>query len=166
MKALFIGRFQPFHKGHLASIKQISKQVEKIFLVIGSSQESGTIKNPFSFAERKEMLDRCLEGVCEYVVYGVNDMSDDSAWTKKVLETTGVGVEDTVVFTGNDWTKKCFTEAGLKVKSHDVFFDNLCATEIREKISKGEEWENLVPEEVLLFLQEIKGTKRIRSLFS
>ena len=40
MTALFIGRFQPFHKGHLAAIKWILKKEGKIFIVIGSNQQS------------------------------------------------------------------------------------------------------------------------------
>jgi len=54
MIALFIGRFQPFHSGHLDAIKQISE--EEIIIGIGSSQYSKTEENPYSFEERKKMI--------------------------------------------------------------------------------------------------------------
>lgn len=58
MKALFIGRFQPFHSGHLDAIKQISE--DEIIIGVGSSQYSGTEDNPHSFEERKKMIERSL----------------------------------------------------------------------------------------------------------
>jgi cytidyltransferase-like protein len=42
MPAIFVGRFQPFHKGHLKAIRWILKREKEIFIVIGSSQESFT----------------------------------------------------------------------------------------------------------------------------
>jgi nicotinamide-nucleotide adenylyltransferase len=52
LKALFIGRFQPLHLGHLDALKQISK--EEIIIGIGSSQYSGTKENPYNFEQEKK----------------------------------------------------------------------------------------------------------------
>jgi nicotinamide-nucleotide adenylyltransferase len=60
-KALFIGRFQPFHPGHLDAIKQISEP--EIIIGIGSSQYSKTTDNPYSFAERKTMIEQNLQSL-------------------------------------------------------------------------------------------------------
>jgi len=40
--ALIIGRFQPFHLGHLLLIKEAAKEADIIVIGIGSSQESRT----------------------------------------------------------------------------------------------------------------------------
>ncbi|RMF91195.1 MAG: nicotinamide-nucleotide adenylyltransferase, partial [Methanobacteriota archaeon] len=61
MKALFIGRFQPLHKGHMMIIKRILEETDALSIVIGSSQHAGTPENPFSADEREEMLRRALE---------------------------------------------------------------------------------------------------------
>lgn len=45
--ALFVGRFQPFHLGHLKVIKDILKKNDFIVIAIGSSDEKNTDKNPF-----------------------------------------------------------------------------------------------------------------------
>ena len=59
--ALYLGRFQPFHLGHLDAIDQIiADGVDRIIVGIGSSQEELTRANPFSYDERKEMINRVL----------------------------------------------------------------------------------------------------------
>ena len=57
MRALFIGRFQPFHKGHLKIIQQASETYDQILVGIGSSQYSHTVDNPFTAEERTEMIE-------------------------------------------------------------------------------------------------------------
>ena len=54
MKALFIGRFQPFHNGHLKVVQEILKEFDEVIIGIGSSKYSGTLDNPFSGEERKK----------------------------------------------------------------------------------------------------------------
>jgi cytidyltransferase-like protein len=52
--ALFIGRFQPFHKGHLYSLEKCLEIAESVIVGVGSSQDSGTENNPWSYDVRKE----------------------------------------------------------------------------------------------------------------
>ncbi|MEM2966110.1 MAG: adenylyltransferase/cytidyltransferase family protein, partial [Candidatus Nitrosocaldaceae archaeon] len=56
MKGLFIGRFQPFHNGHLEAIRFALKQVEILWIVIGSAQRSHEQRNPFTAGERLSMI--------------------------------------------------------------------------------------------------------------
>ncbi|MCQ4350098.1 MAG: adenylyltransferase/cytidyltransferase family protein, partial [Sulfolobales archaeon] len=59
-RALFPGRFQPIHLGHIEVIKWTLEKFDEIIIVIGSSQESHTIMNPFSAGERIEMIRKAL----------------------------------------------------------------------------------------------------------
>ncbi len=52
----FIGRFQPFHMGHKAVVDTALMQAKKVGLVIGSDQQPRTARNPFTTAERAEMI--------------------------------------------------------------------------------------------------------------
>jgi len=61
---LFIGRFQPFHLGHLSDIKDALKEVDELVIAIGSSQHSGTKENPFSTEERIKMIEDTCESIC------------------------------------------------------------------------------------------------------
>ena len=38
-RAFYIGRFQPFHKGHLKVISQIAREVDELVIGIGSAHE-------------------------------------------------------------------------------------------------------------------------------
>ncbi|MEY8703191.1 bifunctional nicotinamide-nucleotide adenylyltransferase/Nudix hydroxylase [Francisella philomiragia] len=54
--SVFIGRFQPFHKGHLHNIQVALKHSKRIIINVGSSFNAPNIKNPFSFEFRKQMI--------------------------------------------------------------------------------------------------------------
>jgi bifunctional NMN adenylyltransferase/nudix hydrolase len=59
--AVFIGRFQPFHNGHLAVVERALERANKILILIGSSDGPRTVKNPFTFEERRDMITSCLK---------------------------------------------------------------------------------------------------------
>ena len=54
---VFIGRFQPFHNGHKAVIDAALKQAKEVIVVVGSSFAARNIRNPFTFEERKAMIE-------------------------------------------------------------------------------------------------------------
>ncbi|HLN89981.1 MAG TPA: adenylyltransferase/cytidyltransferase family protein, partial [Candidatus Binatia bacterium] len=51
-RGLYVGRFQPFHLGHLDAIKYVLKEVDELVIVIGSAQYSHNSNNPFTAGER------------------------------------------------------------------------------------------------------------------
>jgi bifunctional NMN adenylyltransferase/nudix hydrolase len=53
---VFIGRFQPPHRGHLNVLKSALSQAGRVCVLIGSTDKPRTIKDPFSFDERRQML--------------------------------------------------------------------------------------------------------------
>lgn len=58
--AVVIGRFQPFHNSHLELVQAALKLAPKVTIVVGSSFAAPTIKNPWSFEERKAMIESCF----------------------------------------------------------------------------------------------------------
>lgn len=56
---VFIGRFQPFHNGHKAVIDAALKQAKEVVVVVGSSFAARSIRNPFTFEERKAVIEAC-----------------------------------------------------------------------------------------------------------
>ena len=60
-RGLYVGRFQPFHLGHLGAIKAVLKEVDELVIVIGSAQYSHNSNNPFTAGERLVMIRRALQ---------------------------------------------------------------------------------------------------------
>lgn len=53
---VFIGRFQPFHVGHQEVLNKALSMAERVIVLVGSSHQPRTIKNPFTFEDRKQMI--------------------------------------------------------------------------------------------------------------
>ncbi len=150
-KALFVGRFQPFHTGHLKVIRWILKKYDKIIIVIGSSQKSNTDKNPFTVEERKKMINKSLkaENIKKYEIIEIPDVYDDKTWVNNILKK----VKFDAVFTRNPWTKRCFDKFKIPVKEHPMF-GNISGSKVRKMILGGKEWEKFVPQEVQKIIKE------------
>src|SRR3989337_2069484 len=59
-RGLYVGRFQPFHLGHLDAIKEVLKAVDELVIAIGSAQYSHNLNNPFTAGERLVMVRQAL----------------------------------------------------------------------------------------------------------
>ena len=81
--AIFIGRFQIFHKGHLELIKESLTKAEKLLILLGSNNCPRTPKNPFNYQERKEFIKNCLKDYEGRIFFApIDDYPyDDEAWT-------------------------------------------------------------------------------------
>ena len=53
---IFIGRFQPIHQGHIHAIGIAASQVDKLYILVGSANACRSIRNPWTFQERKNMI--------------------------------------------------------------------------------------------------------------
>ncbi|MCH8328986.1 MAG: nicotinamide-nucleotide adenylyltransferase [Nanoarchaeota archaeon] len=160
-RGLFIGRFQPFHIGHLSDIKNALKEVDELVIGVGSSNEKHTKYNPFSVEERIEMIDLVLPAndIGKYTVFPIPDFGNDEKWLEHVE--TLVPKFD-VVYTGNKWTEKCF-KGKYKVKRVDML-KGVSSTIIRNQILKNKDWQSLVPKEVVEFISKIKGVSRVKKI--
>ena len=100
MNALFIGRFQPFHHGHLYVITSIMKEHNSIVIGIGSSQYSNTLENPFSYSERKEMITRVLTAasISSFQIESIPDIHDPPNWVDHVTKLVS---DFNIIYTNN-----------------------------------------------------------------
>jgi nicotinamide-nucleotide adenylyltransferase len=166
MNALLIGRFQPFHKGHLIVIKKILSEMNELIIVVGSSQHRDAVGNPFSADERLEMIKRVLdsEGISRYQVYKVPDIGDDDLYPGHVMEHVP---RFDVVYSGNSLVQRLFGAAGKEVRKISLIKrDEYSGTEIRKRMASGEEWKSLLPTQVVEYLEEISGVERVKKFCS
>jgi len=146
--ALFIGRFQPFHKGHLYSLKKCFELADQVIVGIGSSQESGTENNPWDFEARKAMIESLdLQGDSLKVV-ALPDYPDDEVWLKEVKERVG---NFNVVVSNNEWVLSIMQKAGYKTVETGLFNrEELEGVKIRQLMKdQDESWKLRVPQEVV-----------------
>lgn len=166
-RALYVGRFQPFHLGHLECVKYILSQAKELIILLGSSQYSHRLDNPFTTGERIEMIRAALneaEIPCErYIIVPVPDTNGaHSIWVSRVLSYVP---RFDVVFSNEPLTRRLFIEAGFKVEGIPFFKrEVLSATEIRRRMLEGSDWEELVPRSVVNIIKAINGVERLKSL--
>ena len=88
---LFVGRFQPFHNGHLAAVRYALKKVDYLYIVVGSAQRSHERYNPFTAGERimmiKAALDEARVDPSRWMLIPVQDAESHSVWTATLKST-------------------------------------------------------------------------------
>ncbi|MEM4688075.1 MAG: nicotinamide-nucleotide adenylyltransferase [Thermofilaceae archaeon] len=166
-RGLFIGRFQPFHYGHLYALKWILEREKEVVVAVGSAQYSHSFRNPFTLGERIEMISRVLkdQGLwSRTIVCGVPDTNGQHAlWVQTVVSCCP---RFSNVYSNEPLTRLLFEEAGYRVISIP-FFDRerFEGTRIRIAIAEGKEWKDLVPPPVAEVIEEINGIERISRLY-
>jgi len=162
MRALYVGRFQPFHKGHLHNIEKILEENDEIIIGIGSAQYSHTLKNPFTCGERIEMIRRSLKELSRVMIIPITDLHVHSLWVKHLCSFVP---KFDAVYSNEPLTVRLFREEGFPVKPLSLYSrEHYDSTKIRSKILKGEDWKSDVPEAVYNFIKEIKGDERLREI--
>lgn len=133
---IFIGRFQPIHAGHISALKQAASRCDKLLILVGSADACRSIKNPWTFTERKDMIRKKLTDISNFIILPLNDYPySDSQWISDVRETVqSQGYNDVVLFghykEGNDYLK-WFPEWKFQDLEATV---HLNATQVRTKM--------------------------------
>jgi nicotinamide-nucleotide adenylyltransferase len=156
-----VGRFQPFHKGHLAVIREILGQCDDLIVVIGSAEESHTEKNPFTAGERYQMIVSSLSARerARVHVIPVRDVNRYSVWVNHIE--SYVPPFD-VVFSNSELTRSLFAQSGYNVRKTKAYNAKVySATEIRRRIVSGESWSDLVPAPVARTLRALGAKERL-----
>lgn len=164
-RGLFIGRFQPFHLGHLDAVRRLAQQHDELILGIGSANVSHTATNPFTAGERLEMVRAALRDaqVTHVLPVPIPDVGRNAVWVSHVASLVP---RFRVAHTNNPLPSRLFREAGYDV-APVPFFERAKfeATRIREEIAKGaDHWKTLLPPGVTKVILEVDGPRRIAEL--
>ena len=145
---MIIGRFQPFHLGHSIILERALDQCNKVIVVIGSAQESGTPLNPLSAAEREQIIidsfvnrldSDSLEKIEFIHLKDRENWSNDASFGEYVINAIRheVGLIPNVVFEGKESSRNSWFDT-IDIDIVQIS-RNKCAasgTEIREAIYK------------------------------
>ena len=187
---VFIGRFSPFHNGHAAVIRRALQNSKSVLILIGSSGQARTTKNPFTFAERRQMIMDWFDAEkldwTKLIVEPLHDhMYNDAAWIAEVQQLVydaswrfhkagRIPASPKVYLTGanrdrSTWYLSAFgdlfTQDLVNADDHDF---SLSATSIRQRLfastAPGYSFVNDVPGSTTDFLAEFVRTPEYRDL--
>ena len=149
--AVYIGRFQPVHAGHIATMRAVLERGDWLLILLGSAQRSRSWKHPFTASERAGFIRRALGPLAARVRFAPlpDRLYDDTHWAKtvraRVAETAAELGNPTVVLTGFpkdrtstylEWFPEWAAEPGGLVCAADGYSIN--ATEARRALFLGE----------------------------
>lgn len=174
MESLAIVRMNPMSTGHKYLIEEMLERSERVFLGLGSCQEDGTDKNPFSKKEREIMIRNVFPDEDKLVIFFLNDLGSCSRkeWNNYCLtelhQQVGYDANPTVYFGGCDadiyWWSEAVNLNNVKMESISLCREDnhhISATEVRESLTsflKGQtfniEWIKHIPSQNIEFVKE------------
>tara|TARA_B100000745_G_scaffold88026_1_gene55197 strand:- start:553 stop:1047 length:495 start_codon:yes stop_codon:yes gene_type:complete len=164
MDGFLIGRFQPFHLGHLEAVNFALSKVEQLYIGIGSSNKSHQPRNPFTVEERRQMISSSLDGktLKRVSIYDIPDLDDHYKWTQSIDE---IIPNYDIVFSNDDFTHSLYQKIekdviSVELKSREIF----SGTNIRKMILNEENWQDLVPDGARNILLTINAKNRLERL--
>ena len=164
MDGLLVGRFQPFHLGHLDAVLFGLSRTENLFIGVGSSNKFNEKKNPFSAEERKEMIISSIESsmLGRVKIFEIPDVDNHEKWT---FEIDQIVPKYDIVFTNDEFTKTLFKKRQINVipvvlKEREKF----SGTNIRQLIIDDKNWQDLVPRGTRKVLDKINAIERLQNL--
>jgi nicotinamide-nucleotide adenylyltransferase len=163
---LLVGRFQPFHLGHLEAVRYALAHADYVYVVVGSSQSSHERDNPFTAGERISMIKSALDGnkvdPSKWMALPIPDADSHSLWVATLRSQV---TEFDVVFTNDALTFLLFKEKGLEVQAVPYLKrESYSATNVRSRILERKDWESLVPPQVATLVKKFGGVERVRAL--
>lgn len=162
-RAIFIGRFQPFHRGHRRVVEAIADEVDELVVGIGSAGDSHTANDPFTAGERIMMITKALADL-EVMTYAVpiEDLERNSVW---VSHLQSMSPRFDIAYSNNPLVVRLFREADVPVEQVPMVDRHRYeGTEVRRRMIADDGWEELVPAPVVEVITEIDGIARIQQV--
>ncbi len=164
MNGLLIGRFQPFHLGHLEALQFALSKVDKLWVGLGSSNLPPQKNNPFTAEQRKEMILSSIDdSIKEKIsIYFIPDLDNHIKWIEKI---DTIVPEFDIIFSNDELTKHLYSKRSTKVISIPFLKrDKLSGTNIRNLIGSDQKWDDLVPEGTKNFLEKTDIKEHLKNL--
>jgi len=154
MNGLLIGRFQPFHLGHLKALQFALTKVDKLWVGLGSSNGPIEKNNPFTPEQRKEMILSSIDDSMKkrISIYFIPDVDNHMRWIEKI--DTIVPKFD-IIFSNDELTKHLYSKRNIQVMTIPFLNrESLSGTNIRDLIISDQKWDDLVPDGTRNFLKK------------
>ncbi len=146
-----VGRFQPFHLGHMSALRFALGTADRLWIGIGSSNRPPEAANPFTAAERRDMILSSVDAgtAARIAIYDIPDVANHVRWLDLIDE---IVPPFGVVFTNDRLTESLYSGrrrgAVRTVRIPFLDRDELSGTRIRNMLGGGaptSDWQRLVP---------------------
>lgn len=189
---VYIGRFNPFHLGHASVLRQAMQKSKLVIMLVGSSGYARSIKNPFTFKEREQMIQSYLGtnkvSGCEVIIKPLRDYPyNDNRWIEQVQNvvkktTTAYAISSNqllldIALTGSNrdestWYLSAFPQYKMDLQPEFRLDKDamVSATSVREvlyadlSVTDGVKLGSKVPPSSVKFLLDFKQTEACRLL--
>ena len=150
---IMVGRFQTFHIGHAYMIEKAVAVCEHVGVVVGSAQESGTAKNPFTYEQRETYLRRAFGDKIK--IYPLPDIGvgDNSKWGDYVLQNVRerFGKSPDLLVSGKEERRISWFDSVVGVSVAELYVPkiiDISASEMRAWLIDGNfgQWKRYSPE--------------------
>ncbi len=158
-----MGRFQPFHLGHLDLVQQILQECDEVIITVTSSQFNYLKKDPFTAGERIEMIRNSIKesnlDLAKCIILPIENQFNIATWASYLKSMLP---HFDRVYSGNIYVQMLLKNSQIEVVPPKFLEkEKYNATQIRSKIILNEDWEYLVPHAVSEFIKKINGKNRI-----
>ena len=161
-----MGRFQPFHLGHMALIQQAMAECDDIIIAVTSTQYNYLGKDPFTAGERVEMIRNSMResgaSPDRYMILGLENQHNVATWPAYLKATLPPFQR---AYSGNPYVAMLLHDYGIEVVRPKMLDrDAFNATALRRMMAYGGDWRGRVPPAVARFVESIDGEGRMRTI--
>ncbi len=156
---VIVGRFEHIHNGHIYLIEKSLELCKKTLILIGSSSESNTLRNPFDLGTRENLIRNIYPKLKEknIIIKPLPDFTNEydltTKWGKYMLGKINEYLKmrpDVFIYGDDKKSSKCFEKediVGIKQIIIDRKSIPISATKLRGLmlIDCKEEWKNYTP---------------------
>lgn len=165
---LLVGRFQTFHKGHQKLVETGLMLCDRLLILVGSSQEYGTERNPLNVQTRIDMI-RTVYPTDRVIIYALSDLTDENdirpEWGRYLLDNVDryIYKAPELMIYGNDESRSRWFDLE-DIKDTSEFIVNrgalpISATMLRELMVRDErrEWMRWVDPRLHKFYDRLRN---------
>lgn len=145
---LYVGRFQHVHIGHEHVIDTALRLCDRVLILVGSAQESGTERNPFNVATRIELIREIYNDDKEVIVKALPDLTNENditpEWGRYVLSEVKkhiLKLPDLMIYGNDEARSRWFDPEDIKYVSEHIISRNripISATQMRKFLVDGD----------------------------
>lgn len=165
-RALVVGRFQPFHLGHLDLARRALDECGELVVAATGAQFNYIEKDPFTAGERLEMIHGSLAedgaDMSRCMAVAIDNLPNSAAWASH-LRAALPRFER--AYSGNEYVRMLLRDSGVRVESPPLLErERLSGTRIRGLLASGGDWRSCVPPAAARIIDEAGGPARMAAI--